>query len=156
VGTSGTIGGAVEGSYGTGGGGLGIEAAVRTKFTPDVISAALGTGVFLAGGAESGGPLVWGHLGAHVLQVDVIDATPYVSAFSPYLTGGIGICVDGCATPTRTPSYLGTSTSTREQTVLTIGLAAEYDVRFIRPGEGFFGLSVGYGFRSQQDVHLPF
>jgi len=156
VGTSGTLGGAVEGSYGRGADGIGVEATVRAKFTTDVISGALGGGVFVAGGGDYGGPLVWGHLGVHALQLDAIDATPYLSAFSPYLTGGIGICVDGCGTPSNASSYLGVTTSTREQTLFTIGLAAEYDVRFVRPGEAFFGLSVGYAFRSQQDTRLPF
>ena len=161
VSTSGTLGGAVEGSYGRGAGGIGVEATVRAKFTTDVISGALGGGLFIAGGGEYGGPLIWGHLGVHALQLDVIDATPYLSAFSPYLTGGVGICVDGCGEPVRSPTYrgvytLGVTTSTREQTVFTIGLAAEYDVRFVRAGEGFFGLSLGVAFRSQQNIHVPF
>ena len=139
----------------------GVEATVRAKFTTDVISGALGGGLFIAGGGEYGGPLIWGHLGVHALQLDVIDATPYLSAFSPYLTGGVGICVDGCGEPVRSPTYrgvytLGVTTSTREQTVFTIGLAAEYDVRFVRAGEGFFGLSLGVAFRSQQNIHVPF
>ena len=156
VGTSGALGGGVEGSYGIGAGGVGIEAAVRSKFTTDVISGALGGGLFAAGGGEYGGPMIWAHLGMHALQLDVIDQTPYVSAFSPYLTGGLGICLDGCSSPTSSSSYLGVSSSTTDQTVLTIGLAAEYDVRFVRDGEAFFGLSVGYAHRTQQHTRLPF
>jgi len=156
VGTSGAVGGAVEGAYGRGFGGFGFEVTARAKFTTDVISGALGGGLFVAGGGTYGSPLVYGHLGAHALQLDVIDQTPYVSAFSPYLTAGVGFCVDGCARPTNSTTYLGVTTSTREQTVFTVGLAAEYDVRFARSGEGFFGLMVGYGFRSQQDTRVPF
>ncbi len=156
VGTSGAVGGAVEGAYGRGFAGIGLEVTARAKFTTDVISGALGTGLFVAGGATDGGPLVYGHLGAHALQLDVIDGTPYVSAFSPYLTGGVGFCVDGCSSPTNSTTYMGVTTSSREQTVFTVGLAAEYDVRFARSGEGFFGLMVGYGFRAQQDTRLPF
>ncbi len=156
VGTSGTVGGSVEGSYGVGLAGVGFEAAVRTKFTPDVVSGALGGGLFVADGGTTGGPLVWGHLGVHALQLDVIDETPYVSAFSPYLTGGIGICVDGCASPSNSTTNFGVTTSTRQQTVLTLGLAAEYDVRFVRAGEGFFGLTVGFAFYSQQNTRVPF
>lgn len=156
VGTSGAVGGAVEGSYGIGAAGVGIEVSARAKFTTDVISGALGGGVFVAGGGSFGGPIIWGHLGAHALQLDVIDATPYLSAFSPYLTGGVGICVDNCGAPASSSEYLGVTSSTRDQGVLTVGLAAEYDVRFVREGEAFFGLSVGYGRYSQQNVRLPF
>ncbi|MFO0607158.1 MAG: hypothetical protein U0324_28610 [Polyangiales bacterium] len=156
VGTSGTVGGAIEGAYGRGFGGIGIEVSARAKFTPDVISGALGAGLFAAGGGRFGGPMIYGHLGAHALQLDVIDQTPYVSAFSPYLTGGVGFCVDGCARPTDSNTLLGVTTSSHEQTFITVGLAAEYDVRFVRSGEGFFGLMVGYGFREQQETHLPF
>jgi len=39
--------------------------------------------------------------------------------------------------------------------VFTVGLAAEYDVRFVRVGEGYFGLPLGYGHDSQRNIRLP-
>lgn len=153
VGTSGALGGAIEGSYGRGAAGGGLELTARAKFTTGVLSGAVGGGVFVAAGGTYGAPLLWGHLGVHALQLDVIDDTPYVSAFSPYLTVGLGFCVDGCSAQ-RPPDYSWLSTTTWNQTMFTVGLAAEYDVRFVRSGEAFFGLMLGIARRSQQETRL--
>lgn len=153
VGTSGALGGAVEGSYGIGAAGVGLDVTARAKFTTGVLSGALGGGLFAAASDDYGGPFFWGHLGMHALQIDVMNETPYVSALSPYLTAGLGFCVDGCSAQGSSNSAWFSSTTT-SQIVFTVGLAAEYDVRFVQSGEAFFGLMLGVARRSQQHTRL--
>lgn len=156
VGTSGALGGALEGSLGGGVEPVGLEVTARAKFTDRVLSGALGAGGYLATATDSGTPFGFAHLGLHALQVDVIDATPYVSAFSPYLSLGLGLCVLDCQT-TQGPSVVpGIPVRSSDLGVLTFGLSAEYDVRFARDGEGFFGLSIGYARYSRREPRRPF
>lgn len=156
VGTSGALGGAIEGSLGGGIEPIGLEVTARAKLTDRVLSGALGAGGYFATASDSGSPFGFAHLGLHALQVDVIDATPYVSAFSPYLSLGLGLCVLDCQSADRPSSFPGIPVRSSDLGVLTIGLSAEYDVRFARDGEGFFGLSVGYARYSRREPRRPF
>lgn len=156
VGTSGALGGSLEASYGAGVEALGLELTARTKFTDGVLSGALGGGAYLAGGADHGSPFGFVHLGMHALQLDVIDRTAYVSAFSPYLTFGLGICVIDCGTRDTATFVPGVTQRSGGLGLLTVGLAAEYDVRFARDGEGFFGLMVGLAQLERRTYTRPF
>ncbi len=138
VGTSGALGGGLEGSAGFGIGsrtsGAGGEVSARSKFTTGPISLALGAGAY--GVAVVDPVLLMGHVGVHLLQVDVLAATPYASLGSPYLVLGVGI-------PTGSSYREGSLVSTGRITAVTLGLSAEYNVRFAVPGEAFFGLHIG-------------
>lgn len=156
IGTSGALGGALEGSAGRGLAPLGLEVTARAKFTDRVLSGALGSGLYLVGAGFDGRPFGFARGGMHLLQVDVIDATPFVSAFSPYLNLGLGFCVEGCGSSVSHDRYNVTSTNALDVGVITVGLSAEYAVRFLRDGEGFFGLSVGFARFSRATTRANF
>ncbi|MBI5518256.1 MAG: hypothetical protein HY909_31080 [Deltaproteobacteria bacterium] len=137
IGTSGAVGGALEASGGFGSGstgqgsqsGYGYEATLRMKVSPDLVSAAIGSGGYLA--SMGSDYFVWAHAGMHLVQLDVLDRRAQVSAFSPYTSFGYGFRLSDGAR-------------------LTVGLSMEYDLRFEAPDEGFFGLQLGYaGFGAQ-------
>ena len=155
VGTSGALGGAIEGSLGAGLEPLGLEVTARAKFTDRVLSGAIGAGAFLASSGLADSPFRFAHVGLHALQLDVIDETPYLSAFSPYLTLGLGFCVDDCRSTDASSGFPGITLRSSDIGVLTVGLSAEYAVRFARDGEGFFGLSVGYARYSRREGRNP-
>ncbi len=156
IGTSGALGGALEGSAGRGLAPVGLEVTARAKFTDRVLSGAIGSGLYLVGTGYEGRPFGFAHGGMHLLQVDVIDATPFVSAFSPYLNFGLGLCVDGCGSALSHDRYNVTTTDSLDVGVITVGLSAEYAVRFLRDGEGFFGLSVGFARFSRATTRANF
>lgn len=136
-GTSGALGGALEGNVGFGlgdpSGGVGADVALRGKVHSRGGGFAVGTGAWAA--AASSSFLAFGHLGLHLFQFDVLGGTPYAGIASPYLVLGVGIPVHSRSS--------GTYFRSSQHTAVTFGLTAEYDVRFSIAGEGFFGVFVG-------------
>lgn len=68
----------------------------------------------------------------------------------------MGFCETDCQTTDARSFVPGITTRSGDMGMLTFGLAAEYDVRFVRDGEAFFGLMIGFGRYARRAARLPF
>jgi hypothetical protein len=111
---------------------IGMDLAIRTKFTPDTQQLAFGLGLAATGKADPVAPYFVG--GIHTLQFEDAFGDFAFGMGSPYAEIGVRAAV------------------VREGSSgidVLLGTAIEYDVRFThQPSQGFWSFKVGMGFEA--------